>query len=108
MEAGLASGWAADRTGILKGVHNLRHTFGKRLRSAGVLLETRKALLGHANGDITTHYSAAELQELIDAAESIVSRGKNETPNLMLIGRKTEESVGKVSEMKKGLTGNVG
>lgn len=102
MEAGLASGWAADRTGILKGVHNLRHTFGKRLRSAGVLLETRKALLDHGNGDITTHYSAAELQELIDAAESIVSRGKNETPNLMLIGRKTEESVGKVSERKKG------
>jgi integrase len=40
--------------GILKGVHNLRHTFGRRLRGAGVPLETRKALLGHANGDITT------------------------------------------------------
>ena len=34
---------------------------------AGVPLETRKALLGHANGDITTHYSAAELNELLDA-----------------------------------------
>ena len=94
--------------GILKGVHNLRHTFGRRLRSAGVSLETRKALLGHANGDITTHYSAAELQELIDAAEAIVSRGKHETPNLMLIGRKARQTVGKVSEKKKGLTGNVG
>jgi len=87
--------------GILKGVHNLRHNFGKRLRSAGIPLETRKALLGHAKGDITTHYSAAELQELIAAAESIVSRGKQETPNLMLIGRKTERNVGKVSETKK-------
>ena len=94
--------------GILKGVHNLRHAFGRRLRSAGVPLETRKALLGHANGDITTHYSAAELQELIDAVEAIVSRGGRETPNLMLIGRKTEKSVGKVSEMKKGLTGKIG
>lgn len=94
--------------GILKGVHNLRHTFGRRLRSAGVPLETRKALLGHANGDITTHYSAAELQELIDASEAIVNRGGQETPNLMLIGRKTEKSVGKVSEMKKGLTGKIG
>lgn len=94
--------------GILKGVHNLRHTFGRRLRSAGVPLETRKALLGHANGDITTHYSAAELQELIDAAELIVDRGERETPNLMLIGRRTGQSVGKVSEMKKGLTGNTG
>jgi integrase len=94
--------------GILKGVHNLRHTFGKRLRSAGVPLETRKALLGHAIGDITTHYSAAELGELIDAAESIASRGKNETPNLMLIRQRTDKSVGKVSEMKKGLTGKIG
>jgi len=90
--------------GILKGVHNLRHTFGKRLRSVGVPLETRKALLGHAIGDITTHYSAAELGELIDAAESIVNRGKHESPNLMLIGQKTEKTVGKVSETKKGLT----
>ncbi|WP_405236944.1 tyrosine-type recombinase/integrase [Lentisalinibacter orientalis] len=94
--------------GILKGVHNLRHTFGRRLRSAGVPLETRKALLGHANGDITTHYSAAELEELIDAAESIVRRGRRETPNLMLIGRRTGEAVGKVSEKKKGLTAKVG
>ena len=96
------------KKGILKGVHNLRHTFGRRLRSAGVPLETRKALLGHANGDITTHYSAAELEELIDAAESIVRRGRRETPNLMLIGRRTGETVGKVSEKKKGLTGKVG
>jgi len=50
--------------GVLKGVHNLRHSFGRRLRSAGVSLETRKALLGHAHGDITTHYFAAELAEL--------------------------------------------
>jgi integrase len=37
-------------------VHNLRHSFGRRLRGAGVPLETRKLLLSHANGDITTHY----------------------------------------------------
>ncbi len=61
--------------GVLNGVHNLRHTFGRRLRGAGVPLETRKALLGHANGDITTHYSAAELKELLDAAGKIVDRG---------------------------------
>ncbi|HYQ71009.1 MAG TPA: site-specific integrase [Gammaproteobacteria bacterium] len=39
-------------------VHDLKHTFGRRLRAAGVPLETRKVLLGHRNGDITTHYSA--------------------------------------------------
>lgn len=97
-----------DEPGILKGVHNLRHTFGRRLRSAGIPLETRKALLGHANGDITTHYSAAELNELINAAESIVNRGKTDTPSLMLIGQNVEKTVGKVSEIKKGLTGKTG
>jgi len=39
-------------------VHDLKHTFGRRLRAAGVSLETRKMLLGHTNGDITSHYSA--------------------------------------------------
>lgn len=41
-------------------VHDLKHTFGRRLRAAGVPMETRKVLLGHRNGDITTHYSAPE------------------------------------------------
>src|SRR5690606_41266818 len=56
-----------------KGIHNTRHTFGRRLRSAGVPLETRKTLLGHANGDITTHYSAAEIEELRLAVQRIVN-----------------------------------
>ena len=54
-------------------VHDLRHTFGRRLRAAGVPLETRQALLGHKNGNITTHYSAAELLELYKAVEKIES-----------------------------------
>lgn len=57
----------------LRGVHNLRHTFGRRLRAAGVQYETRQALLGHRNGDITTHYSPAALQELRDAVERLVT-----------------------------------
>jgi integrase len=87
--------------GVLKGVHNLRHTFGRRLRGAGVPLETRKALLGHASGDVTTHYSAAELRELIKAVEKIAKRSKTETPALSVIG--TRNAVGKSSERKKGL-----
>ena len=54
-------------------VHDLRHTFGRRLRSAGVVNETRQDLLGHRNGNITTHYSAAELLELYRAVEKIES-----------------------------------
>ena len=88
--------------GILKGVHNLRHTFGRRLRSAGVPLETRKALLGHASGDITTHYSAAELHELIEAAGKIESRGVAQTPALTVIGRQ-ESRVGNLSGNEKWL-----
>ena len=42
-------------------VHDLKHTFGRRLRAAGVSFEDRQDLLGHRSGRITTHYSAAEL-----------------------------------------------
>jgi integrase len=30
-------------------IHNLKHTFGRRLRAAGVTEDDRKALLGHSN-----------------------------------------------------------
>ena len=88
--------------GVLKGVHNLRHTFGRRLRAAGIPLETRKSLLGHSNGDITTHYSAAELGELQGACEQIVNRDIAQTPTLTIVRNST---VGKVSENKKGISG---
>jgi integrase len=49
-------------------VHDLRHTFGRRLRAAGVGLEDRQDLLGHKSSRMTTHYSAAELGNLLSAA----------------------------------------
>lgn len=52
-------------------IHDLKHTFGRRLRAAGVPLETRKVLLGHRNGDITVHYSAAEIAELVAAVDRL-------------------------------------
>lgn len=93
------AGLPVDET-VLKGVHNLRHTFGRRLRAAGVPIETRKLLMGHANGDITTHYSAAELGELLAAAEKVTDRGIAQTPALTLI-RRHAQGVGKVSEVKE-------
>jgi len=42
-----------DEPGILKGLRNLRHTFGRRLRSAGIPLETRKALLARTIHECT-------------------------------------------------------
>lgn len=84
-----------------KGVHNLRYTFGRRLRSAGVPLETRKVLLGHSNGDLTTHYSRAEIDELQKAAERIVDQRIGQTPTLMLVRKR--RNVGRsVGKSKKG------
>jgi hypothetical protein len=34
-------------------------------------LEARKVLLVHRNGDITTHYSAPELEELLETANKV-------------------------------------
>lgn len=96
----MAQGRTTDEKGIRKGVHNLRHTFGRRLRSAGVPLETRKTLLGHADGDVTTHYSAAELDELRQAAEKIVDARVAQTPTLMIV-RRTGTRVGKMSPKEK-------
>lgn len=75
-------------TEFKRGVHNLKHTFGRRLRAAGVPYETRQVLLGHKNGDITTHYSGAELQELIDAAELVCGASVHKTPTLTILKRK--------------------
>ncbi|MCP4334039.1 MAG: tyrosine-type recombinase/integrase [Gammaproteobacteria bacterium] len=66
-------------------VHDLRHTFGRRLRAAGVNKETRSALLGHKTGDITTHYSQAELQELIHAVSEIVGEKSRKSHALTLL-----------------------
>src|SRR6266404_2770986 len=52
-------------------VHDLKHTFGRRLRAAGVSFEDRQDLLGHKSARITTHYSGPELANLIAAAEKV-------------------------------------
>ena len=87
-----------------KGVHNLKHTFGRRLRAAGVPLETRTALLGHWDGNITTHYSAAELVELIEAANAPLraKSGKNPTLTLVKLCAGREAVSGKSSAKKFG------
>jgi len=68
--------------------HDMKHTFGRRLRAAGVPLETRKVLLGHKNGDITSHYSAAELAELLDAANRVCGGQSRKSPAMTLLKRK--------------------
>ena len=65
-------------------VHDLKHTFGRRLRAAGVSFEDRQDLLGHRSGRITTHYSAAELSRLIDAANCVCEKAGN-VPELVVL-----------------------
>jgi integrase len=68
-------------------IHDLKHTFGRRLRAAGVTEEDRKSLLGHKNGSITSHYSGAELGKLIEAA-NMVSTTDSCGPVLTILRRK--------------------
>jgi integrase len=60
-------------------VHDLKHSYGHRLRGAGVSFEDRQLLLGHKmRAPMTTHYSAADVGALIDASERVcklVARG---------------------------------
>lgn len=69
-------------------VHDLKHTFGRRLRAAGVSFEDRQDLLGHRSGRITTHYSAAELSRLLEAANSVCKNGSDQRhPEIVVLRR---------------------
>lgn len=67
-------------------VHDLKHTFGRRLRAAGVSFEDRQDLLGHRSGRITTHYCGAELSKLIEAANTVCEQGSSQ-PELVVLRR---------------------
>jgi integrase len=85
----LNSAWKKTRKRAELGhlrVHDLKHTFGRRLRAAGVSFEDRQDLLGHRSGKITTHYSAAELAKLIDAANRACDRDKRQPEMVVLRG----------------------
>ncbi len=66
-------------------VHDLKHAFGRRLRAAGVSFEDRQDLSGHKSGRITTHYSAAELENLIEAANKVCQKKSRKTPALVML-----------------------
>ena len=85
----LTSSWirARDRADLAKvRVHDLKHTFGRRLRAAGVSFEDRQDLLGHRSGRITTHYSAVELSRLIEAANRVCVDGDGQPELVVLRG----------------------
>jgi integrase len=66
-------------------VHDLKHSFGRRLRAAGVSFEDRQDLLGHKSNRITTHYSAPELESLLAAANSVCPEGRHKTDTMVIL-----------------------
>ncbi|MGI9333163.1 MAG: tyrosine-type recombinase/integrase, partial [Gammaproteobacteria bacterium] len=82
------SGWKSARVRVgLKQVrvHDLKHTFGRRLRAANASFTDRQDLLGHKSTRITDHYSAAELENLVAAANSVCGNNSRKTPALVLL-----------------------
>ena len=72
-------------------VHDLRHTFGRRLRAAGVSFEDRQDLLGHKSTRITTYYSQAELEQLISAANKVCGDESRKSPALLILKKQKRQ-----------------
>jgi integrase len=66
-------------------VHDLKHTYGHRLRAAGVSFEDRQSLLGHKSAHMTTHYSAADIGNLIAASEKVCDFASRKSPALSIV-----------------------
>lgn len=106
----LTSAWkrARQRAGLrLVRVHDLKHTFGRRLRAAGVGFEHRQDLLGHRSSRITTHYSAAELSRLIEAAERVTVRNGTRPELVILRGAIHTESRKTPARTEGGVRGDL-
>lgn len=68
------TGWqrAREAVGLQRvRVHDLRHTFGQRLRDAGVSEEDRALLLGHAIEGMSQHYATATVARLVEVANRV-------------------------------------
>ena len=88
----LTSGWIQARRRLALPqvrVHDLKHTFGRRLRAAGVSFEDRQDLLGHRSGRITTHYSAAELVTAASRRQNGCATRRTAVPNWWCCGARS-------------------
>lgn len=70
--------------------HDLRHTFGHRLRAIGASKEDRKALLGHTSDDVTTDYSQDDLAHLLELLRKIERQDRGTV--LRVVGTKQAQS----------------
>jgi integrase len=68
-------------------VHDLRHTFGHRLRNAGVTDDDRQNLLGHGQS-ITAYYSQVGLLKLVNELEKVKRPSVTDLPIQKILGTK--------------------
>jgi hypothetical protein len=91
----LSTGWRLARKAAeldLVRVHDLKHTYGRRLRAAGMSFEDRQDLLGHRSGRITTHYSSAELHNLYEAANKVCEQKQSGVSLTLLCNPNRQQS----------------
>jgi len=105
----LNNGWRTARKAVNLPVrvHDLKHTFGRRLRSAGVSFEDRQDLLGHKSSRITTHYSTAELLNLWEAANKVCTGQNRPTLTLLRTACITESRKNRASDFLESRGMNV-
>ena len=74
-------------------VHDLMHTYGHRLRGAGVGFEDRKVLLVHKSDHVTTHYSAPEIGSLIEASEKVCALRSRKSHASTIVRARAQQQV---------------
>ena len=62
-------------------VHDLRHTYGQRLRDAGVSNEDRAVLMGHASKTMSEHYATPTIAKLVEMSNQVATT--RDTPTLL-------------------------
>ena len=76
---------ARERAGLPQvRVHDLKHTFARRLRSAGVAFEDLQDLLGHRHSSVTLHYAASDLRRLVEAVNRVCDQSQQRVPMVIL------------------------
>ena len=62
---------------MMTNIHALKHTYGARLKAAGISKDDRRDLLGHKNGDVTDLYYAKELTRMLENTNKVTQeKGK--------------------------------
>lgn len=86
-------------------IHDLRHTYGQRLRDASVSEEDRAVLLGHATDSMPSHYASSTIARLVDLANSVAETRDRMTLLRVVSGTGREEASEKVAQKVAQTTG---